>query len=47
LRLAKGYSDLAKSFTFVQSLESFLLDLHKKGWPSKGEDLPARGIVRT
>ena len=40
LRLAKGYSDLAKSFTFVQSLESFLLELHKKGWPSKGEDLP-------
>jgi hypothetical protein len=39
LRLAKGYSNLAKSYTFVQSLEGFLLDLHKKGW-LKVEDLP-------
>jgi hypothetical protein len=40
LRLAKGYSHLAKSYTFVESLESFLLDLHKKGLPSKVQDLP-------
>jgi hypothetical protein len=40
LRLAKGYSHLAKSYTFVESLESFLLDLHKKGWLAKVEDLP-------
>jgi hypothetical protein len=40
LRLAKGYSSLAKSYTFVQSLEGFLLDLHNSGWPSKVEDLP-------
>ena len=40
LRLAKGYSQLAKSYTFVETLESFLLDLHKASWPSKAEDLP-------
>ena len=40
LRLAKGYSHLAKSYTFVESLESFLLDLHKKGRLAKVEDLP-------
>jgi hypothetical protein len=40
LTLAKGYSNLAKSYTFVQSLEGFLLDLHKSGWHSKMEDLP-------
>ena len=46
MRLAKGYSHLAKSYIFVESLESFLLDLHKKGWLAKVEDLPkppARG----
>jgi hypothetical protein len=40
LRLAKAYSHLAKSYTFVQSLESFLLNLHKSGWPAKLEALP-------
>jgi hypothetical protein len=29
LRLAKGWSHLAKSYNFVQSLEAFLLDMNK------------------
>ena len=37
LRLAKGYSQLAKSYTFVETLENFLLDLHEAGWSSKTE----------
>jgi hypothetical protein len=40
LRLAQGWRHLAKSYEFVESLERFLLDLHKKGWPLKVEDLP-------
>jgi hypothetical protein len=35
LRLAKAFSNLAKSYTLVHSQESFLLDLHNGGWPSK------------
>jgi len=36
----KGWRHLAKSYEFVESLERFLLDLHKKGWPLNIEDLP-------
>jgi hypothetical protein len=31
---------LTKSYEFVESLERFLLDLHKKGWPLNVEKLP-------
>ena len=38
LRLVKGYSNLTRSYPFVETLESFLLDVHKQGWSKKVED---------
>ena len=41
LHLAKSWSNLAKSYTFVESLERFLLDAHyKKHWVAAVEDMP-------
>jgi hypothetical protein len=41
LRLAKSWSYLAKSYTFVESLERFLLDAHyKKRWVVAFQDMP-------
>jgi hypothetical protein len=31
---------LGQNYEFVESLERFLLDLHKKGWPLNVEDMP-------
>ena len=41
LHLAKSWSNLAKSYTFVESLERFLLDAHcRKHWVVPVEDMP-------
>lgn len=40
LRLAKGWSHLAKSYEFVVELERFILDAHQRGWPIQVENLP-------
>jgi hypothetical protein len=41
LHLAKSWSYLAKSYTFVESLELFLLDAHyKKHWVVAVQDMP-------
>lgn len=40
LRLAKGWSQLAKSYEFVGTLERFLIDAHNQGWPVQIETLP-------
>jgi hypothetical protein len=41
LQLAKSWSYLAKSYTFVESLELFLLDAHyKKHWVVSVENMP-------
>jgi len=41
LHLAKSWSNLAKSYTFVESLERFLLDAHyKKHWVVAVQDMP-------
>jgi len=41
LQLAKSWSYLAKSYTFVESLERFLLDAHyKKHWVVSVQDMP-------
>jgi len=41
LHLAKSWSYLAKSYTFVESLERFLLDAHyKKHWVVSVENMP-------
>jgi len=41
LHLAKSWSNLAKSYTFVESLERFLLDAHYKNhWVVAVEDMP-------
>jgi len=33
-------ASFGQNYGFVESLERFLLDLHKKGWPLNVEDLP-------
>jgi hypothetical protein len=33
-------ASFGQNYEFVESLECFLLDLHKKGWPLNVEDLP-------
>ena len=38
--MAEDWSHLAKSYEFVESLERFLLDIHKSGWPIDVERLP-------
>jgi len=41
LQLAKSWSYLAKSYTFVESLERFLLDAHyKRHWVVSVQDMP-------
>jgi hypothetical protein len=40
LMMAKRWSHLAKSYEFVEMLERFLLDAHKKRAPLHQEDLP-------
>ena len=39
LRLAKGWSNLAKGYAFVEELQEFLLTSRKQQW-FKVEDLP-------
>jgi hypothetical protein len=33
-------ASFGQNYEFVESLEPFLLDLHKKSWPLNVEDLP-------
>jgi hypothetical protein len=40
LEMAKAWRHVAKNYEFVLSLERFLLDAHKNGWPVRVEDLP-------
>jgi hypothetical protein len=40
LEMAKAWRHVAKSYEFVETLERFLVDAHKKGWLIKVEDLP-------
>ena len=40
LRFARSWEHLAKSYEFVESLERFLLDVHKNKLPFEIERLP-------
>jgi hypothetical protein len=40
LEMAKRWNHLAETYEFVVSLERFLLDAHKSGWPFIVENIP-------
>jgi len=40
LRLGRAWSHVADNYEFIGSLQSFLLDMHEKGWPIRLENLP-------
>jgi hypothetical protein len=39
-QMGKAWARVAKAYEFVASLERFLMDAHKNGWPVKVEELP-------
>jgi hypothetical protein len=40
LEMAKHWSHLAKSYEYAETLERFLFETYKKGWPFEIENLP-------
>ena len=39
LRLGRAWSHVAHNYELIGSLEAFLLDMHKKGWPIRARKL--------
>ncbi len=40
VQMGKAWARVARAYEFVASLERFLMDAHKNGWPVRVEEFP-------